>query len=336
VGCGTGRPGVTVSGMRVYFVLVALFALVSVPVWPDAWPFAVSHWGPIGVLVVVAGAAAIVRERIRGDRGGRWLTEYRDAVHRARLVPRLQHAAPVLVTYPLVIACYVGWRLWLGRNIGFTWDARIARIEGQAVSEWLVRSVAAVPAVYRITEITYGASWLVFTLGMMTVVAFARESRERTQYFVTMALVFPLAGNVLAGLLMSAGPVYYRDVVCGPDVYAETVSVISSVSHWMRPGQIALWSLHSQHARFPSTGVTAMPSMHLVVATLGAGWLWGRGARVTAVAAVLFTLAGSVITGWHYWADGVVAIAVTVLVWSLVTRAATSTGARSARTGAGT
>ena len=301
--------------MRWYYLLVGAFALVSLPLAGDAWPFVLSHWIPLVLVLPVVGALAIVRERIRGDRGRAWLTEYRDAAVRCRPLARLRHAAPALVLYPVVIGCYVGWRLWLNRHVPFTWDARLAGIEGQRASEWLVRAFAEWPPLYRAVEVAYGSLWLVFTLGMMTYVAFQPASRERTRYFVTLALVFPLAGNVASGLLMSAGPVYYRHVVCGPDVYAPTVALLDRVSTWMRPGQLALWSLHSRHSGFPSTGVTAAPSMHVVVATLAACWWWAQGRRAIALGAVTFTVLGSVVTGWHYWLDGVIAIVLTIAIW---------------------
>jgi hypothetical protein len=310
-----------------YYVLVALFCLASVPVWPDAWPFVASHYVPLAVLVAIVGAVAVVRERIRGDTGARWLTEYRAAVGRVRPLARLRHALPVLLTYPLAISCYVGWRLWLNREVAFAWDARIAAIEGQWAAEMVVEALASVPFAYRATEFLYGLMWLLMTLGVMTWVAFAGESRARTRYFVTLAIVFPLAGNLLAGLLMSAGPVYYGAVADGPDVYAPTLALIDVASTYMRPGHHALWSWHEARAGFPSTGVTAMPSMHLVVTTLGACWGWSRGWRALAVGVVAFTLIGSVATGWHYWSDGVVGIAVVLIVWRL-TPASRSSGAR--------
>jgi hypothetical protein len=321
--------------MRVYYWLVVLFVLVSVPVWRDAWPFVVSHWVTLPVFIGIAAFLTLVRERIRSDRGGRWLAEYRQAHGRVRPLARLRHALPVLATYPLVIGCYCAWRLWLNRHIPFTWDQRIATLEGQAISYGLTRAIAAWPPLYRAVEFTYGGAWLLATLGLMTYIAFQPASVLRTRYLVTLALVFPLAGNVLAGLLMSAGPVYYGEVVCGPDVYAPTVAVLDAVATWMRPGQVAMWLLHSSGASFPSTGITAMPSMHLVVVTLAACWFWGRGRHALAVAAVAFTLVGSVVTGWHYWLDGVVAIVVTVMVWHF-TRAGRSTGARSGQLGEGT
>jgi hypothetical protein len=118
--------------------------------------------------------------------------------------------------------------------------------------------------------------------------------------------------------MMSAGPAYYGDVVWGRDVYAPTVALLDSTSRYMRPGQLALWSWVEHHAGFPSTGVTAMPSMHVVVTTLAACAFWARRWRPAAVGVVVFTVVGSVVTGWHYWLDGLVAIAVTLAVWFAV------------------
>lgn len=291
----------------------------SIPVMlRDVVAFAGAYWVPVGVLLVVMAAVAVLRERVRGDQGGAVLREYRAAWTRVRPLARLRHALPMLFLYPLIIGVYCAGRLWLNREVPFTWDARLADVEGQWLTEQLIAALAAFPPLYRLTEFLYGVVWIAATYGVMTWVALWERSKARTQYFLTLAIVFPLAGNLLAGLLMSAGPAYYGEVVQGVNPYAYSLSLLDTTSTYMRPGQHALWSWYCAGAGFPSTGVTAMPSMHLVVATLASCAFWERGAKVLAVAVVLFTLIGSTVTLWHYWLDGIAGIAVTLAVWFAV------------------
>src|SRR5690606_16080164 len=68
------------------------------------------------------------------------------------------------------------------------------------------------------------------------------------------------------------------------------------------------------------TGISAMPSMHLAIATLNA-LLFLRLSRVAGLVTLVYlatTLFGSVYLGWHYAVDGYVSIVAVILLWRAV------------------
>ena len=68
------------------------------------------------------------------------------------------------------------------------------------------------------------------------------------------------------------------------------------------------------------TGISAMPSLHVAIATLCALFAWRCGPRagmlMSVYAAIIFL--ASIHLGWHYAIDGYVSIVSTVLLWGAV------------------
>jgi hypothetical protein len=73
-----------------------------------------------------------------------------------------------------------------------------------------------------------------------------------------------------------------------------------------------------------SDHLSAMPSIHVGWAVLFAVAAWGTGsafARVIATGHAVLTSYVVVVTGNHFWLDGIVAAAMVAVVWPLVSRA---------------
>lgn len=66
-------------------------------------------------------------------------------------------------------------------------------------------------------------------------------------------------------------------------------------------------------------GISAMPSMHVSVATLIAlaGYSWQRWIGLALTPFVVVIWIGSIHLGWHYALDGIVAAIMTLLIWAL-------------------
>lgn len=318
--------------MRAYLAIVAAFVGLSLAAgpfvdWPvrDALDFAVSYGAVSGACTVLAIVGGVIWHRLRGDRALPARAGYRVVWGRLRagiLAPdRWRGYAVVACSAPVAMAWYQAWRVWLNGHIPFTWDATLAHLGAAlhgGVPLWArMRWMTATPARLHVTEVAYGVTWPFVAHGVVTWVAFAPASRWRTRYLVAFALALPLAGNVLAGLLMSAGPCYYARVAPAPN----------PLGPWSPGGATAvmqheLWAWYASGRGFPSPGVTAMPSMHVVMATLAACVFWARGWRLPAVLLVAFTVAASVALGWHYALDGYAAIVAALGLWWVAGRVA--------------
>jgi hypothetical protein len=143
----------------------------------------------------------------------------------------------------------------------------------------------------------------------------------RMQYLLCFLLNWVVVGTVLATLLSSVGPCYYGRVTGLDDPYAPLMAYLQAANEvapvWSLKVQEMLWDNYVTHGTMLGSGISAMPSMHMSIATLMAllGWRINRwaGAGYTAFAAVI--LVGSVHLGWHYAIDGYVSVAVSIAVW---------------------
>jgi hypothetical protein len=162
-------------------------------------------------------------------------------------------------------------------------------------------------------EMIYFGVWNLLLPGSVLAVLLAPNLRDvRTRYLWTFLLTWVLLGNVLAGMVMSAGPVYYQHVT-GEARFAGLINYLvrySAAQEW----RVFLWQSLTSGG---GTGVSAFPSMHLANATMFL-LLAARINRPLALAAGIFVaviLLGSVHLGWHYAVDGYFSIAATMLIW---------------------
>lgn len=136
--------------------------------------------------------------------------------------------------------------------------------------------------------------------------ASAWRSRALIAFFLTWT-----AGMLFQFLLPSAGPVFYERVGFG----ARFAGIDPPYFAWL--GSEYLWKYHTGEEAGMAVGISAMPSMHVAVAT----WLWlslrRTRARYVAAAFLAAISVGSVSLGWHYAVDGIVGASLACAAWAL-------------------
>lgn len=181
--------------------------------------------------------------------------------------------------------------------------------------------------------------WIFALYGLLLWQAFSLSDRHlRLQFFLAFLLAWMLLGTIVATALSSAGPCFYAQVIGTPDPYAGLMASLRHINEvvpvWAFSTQQMLWGSYASGHLVLGSGISAMPSMHLATALLYALVMW-RKHCLLGVLAYLYLGAlviGSIILGWHYAVDGLVALAGTTVIWQLAgflstrIRAATGTG----------
>jgi hypothetical protein len=141
----------------------------------------------------------------------------------------------------------------------------------------------------------------------------SKRSRALISYFLMMAAV--AIGQYFCS---SAGPAFYEMLKLGPRFHG------LPIEPWVAQTRDYLWDDHLRAGGAIGGGISAMPSLH-VAATLWIGLVLQSYRREAGVAGFcyfgLITI-GSVMLGWHYAVDSLVAVLITISAWCAAARLA--------------
>jgi len=155
-----------------------------------------------------------------------------------------------------------------------------------------------------------------------------KKPKDREQYLVSYFLCWLIIGGLFATLMSSVGPVFYGNLVVGPNPFAPLMDTLNAQNEWLvaQDSPVKVWSLgvadmlwerYAASETGLGSGISAMPSMHVsmaVLMALGVGRIskiWGR----IFWGYALIIQIGSVHLAWHYAIDGYFSIIATVLIW---------------------
>lgn len=174
----------------------------------------------------------------------------------------------------------------------------------------------AIPA---IINFNYGPVWFFLCFGGLFFVATSpRTDGIRARYLLMFMFVWIVIGNLLAGIFLSAGPVYYGLVTGDQERFAELLASLTQGpgARSIRAYQHYLWMLYEAHMPGIGSGISAFPSVHVALATMNALFVLER-SRLWGILALVYVgvvQASSVYLGWHYAIDGYASIVLVVSV----------------------
>ena len=236
----------------------------------------------------------------------------------------------ILLLVPAFKSSFASFKQILPQIHDFRYDAALMRLDyflHFGHHPWrLLSSLLAYPWIIRVLDALY-MLWFVLMAAFIVWMAWTQRRRLRIRFFISMLAVWIFLGQGTAVVLSSAGPCYFSKVVkTGEDPFQPLMSRLSEI-HRQSPlqafyNQEGLWHSMVEDVWIPFGGISAMPSVHVAVATIFAllaaeirKWL---GAVFAGYLVLILT--GSVILGWHYAVDGYVAIVLTFFIWRLVQR----------------
>lgn len=241
------------------------------------------------------------------------------------LKQRWRAAAPVILLFFLGVTAFTTLKISIRDIVPFYADPMLAELDLwlHGTDPWVWAHGIVSETVSAAIFGYYGFVWLVQWFGTLLFVAFWNSPASRLRYLWAFALTMVLCGTVLATALSSTGPILY-DRMYGGDRFAGLHTALAQNDFAVPLHRYVNYLLSAYESDRPylGGGISAMPSMHVAIATLNAFFLSGFGRRWAVAgwsfaAAILF---GSVYTGWHYAVDGYLSILVVSLLWYLTGR----------------
>lgn len=137
------------------------------------------------------------------------------------------------------------------------------------------------------------------------------KARALMAYFIIMA-----CGALGEYLLSSGGPIFYGQLGFG-----DRFSQLPAES-WVQSAAAYLWHDYLIAGGDVGTGISAMPSLHVAIALWVALVIRSFVPKAAFVGFAYFALIllGSVLLGWHYAVDGIVAIGIAKFAWTVAPR----------------
>lgn len=278
---------------------------------------------PFMVLCLLGARAIVIMVAERPERP---LTQIWNELRTSLATPeRLAHAAPMLVAMLAFGGTFTVIKASIPFLAPFTWDAsfeQLDRVLHGGVAPWeLLQPLLGKPVITHAINWAYNF-WFYFLSLIWVWQAFqSRDNRLRLRFFISLIIGWILLGNIAATILSSAGPCYFGRITGLPDPYAPLMAYLQGVDKihtiWALGAQEMLWNNYSQRDVMLGSGISAMPSMHVAIATLFALVCW-RTRRWLGIVMTIYAfviMVGSVHLGWHYAIDGYAGAAGMLAIW---------------------
>ncbi|RVV97803.1 hypothetical protein EKE94_09975 [Mesobaculum littorinae] len=304
------------SGVRLFLTLVALYCAggaIFVVAVRDGAPgllrqlalsvpevmtyFLVQGWwvAPVILLLILLPSVAMSWSRVLARLPG--------------AVAMLAGCAAFFLTFSLV-------KQSLPLAVPFWADAVLADLDralhfGHPPWSWTHAALAGLPTAPMV--FTYSTLWLVPAMYFPVLLGLLDgDPWRRRRYILLYLFAWVGLGNLVAGAVMSAGPVFYDKLLTG-DRFAglsDGVRALSRDAGGIGGLQEALWQSYAAGAPSLGGGISAFPSVHLAMATVVGLYLAERMPRLLwpALALIAWYQVLSVHLGWHYAVDGYASI----------------------------
>ena len=306
------------------FGYAALVGAISLAIGePDKFIPLVYYPRWIGGLITVAlyiVAAIGVRSLFDKEPARYWMTSLKSLAQ-----PQYMAGLLLFMALALYHGVFTSMKTMLTDIAPFRWDPLLAALDAaiHGKDPWLW--LRFLEPITDVIKTIYGQSWfLLISLISLLVCAWPRLRHIRSQFIWTFLLCWSVLGNIVAGLFMSGGPIFYQRLV-GDDRFAGIARNLESLPG-VNPERMypnILWAAYTEDRSGFGTGISAFPSLHLSMATLFVLFAFRVDRRLgwAMLAYLVVIMAGSVHLGWHYAIDGYVSILATVLIWKAVGRA---------------
>jgi len=246
--------------------------------------------------------------------------------------------APMLLALVLFMPAFSAMKSAIPLFNAYSWDSTWVAADRwiHGTDPWrLLQPVVGWPIVTSALSVAYHTWVLLIYFGGVYFCFLVKDRELRARYFIGFFGIWTIIGVVMATTFASVGPCFLGPLLRDFRFEEQMAYLYSANEHFpvmVLPVQDQLLTWHLEGSHGLARGITAMPSMHVALATLFflAVRRLSRIAGYCALAFVLVIMTASVHLAYHYAVDGYVSIGVTLLVWALakpLARLATKSGA---------
>ncbi len=233
-------------------------------------------------------------------------------------------ACTIAALVPVVVLAFSAWKQALPRLVPFDWDpsfhALSMHVAGRPDWAWFAW-VYGFPWLINAIDLFYGPGWVLVMFATTAAMAWSSDTALRRQYALALLATWILLGSVLGAIFGSGGPLLYHLFVTGEDPYAPLRTALAQYPESITSQAASeLERVYRSNDWRIGAGISAMPSLHVAQATLTALVVRASAPRWATVGwtGVGLILLASIVLGWHYALDGIVAMILTVLIWRVV------------------
>jgi hypothetical protein len=237
-----------------------------------------------------------------------------------------------LVALIVMVSCFTVYKSKVVGADGYGYDAMFIAWDrtlfgGQ--DPWVLsHAVLSTPVLTKAIDFLYHPAFFPMVVGYTVCIAAQGRPALRYTYMVSYLASVVIIGMIMASAMHSAGPVYDGVLFGDGTTFAPLIDRLAAQNEAAGPfsavfAQGYLLRLNELGVSGLGGGISAMPSMHIVLAFLWVlpAWHLNRvlGAIITFYALIIWI--GSVHLGWHYFVDGLVGVAVLGAIWYAAGRA---------------
>ena len=316
------------------FLAVVSFALLwaqSDEFWNDVIAIGSAYWNLILSFALVMMMLHFLTIRYLAFRKGATtqesLTWYKAYFNPARTGDLVFGAiSPVIV-----LACFTAYKAKVVGSSGYAYDMLFIgwdRLIFAGSDAWEVtHGLLPDPVFTKVIDFLYHPTFPALLIGyLICLVAHAKPALRYT-YMLSYLASFVLIGMVMAYSLSSAGPIFDGTVFGDGRTFGPLQDRLDAQNEIAGPfvfvfGKLYLLNLYEAGRSDLAGGISAMPSMHVVLASLAAL----AALHINRIAGSLLTIyaiiiwIGSVHLGWHYFVDGLVGLIALSIIWLLFGR----------------
>ena len=273
----------------------------------------------------------LVLSAMLGERQGAFQHAWRQWRNTVTL-PRVVGLVLPVILISVFNSLYTSFKATIGHTVPYRFDALLAELDRSlhgGIDPWrITHELVPTTAATQIIDLFYTAWFFIMWGFLFWQVLRLNRPVQRQQLILSYVLSWSIVGSLFAYLLASAGPCYYGMVTDGPDVFAPLMERLQqmkaellSYGDWRDlgalNGQEYLRRGYLAGEVVAGGGISAMPSMHVSMATLFmlSAWQVNRLFGWIMLGYLLVILFGSVHLGWHYAVDGYLSVLLTIIIW---------------------